>query len=103
LTVLALSGGLLPSPSAFLVLVSGLLTGRALDALVLVLAFGIGMAGTLTGVGVITIRGFALLTGTARRWPVAATATAWLPAVAGIAVSLGGCLYLVAAISVLTG
>ncbi|GAA3740349.1 hypothetical protein GCM10022225_24430 [Plantactinospora mayteni] len=103
LTVLALSGGLLPSPSAFLVLVSGLLTGRALDALVLVLAFGIGMAGTLTGVGVITIRGFALLTGTARRWPLAATATAWLPAVAGLAVSLGGCLYLVAAISVLTG
>ncbi|MDG4787497.1 hypothetical protein O7626_16410 [Micromonospora sp. WMMD1102] len=103
LTVLALSGGLLPSPSAFLVLVSGLLTGRALDALVLVLAFGVGMAGTLTGVGVVTIRGFALLAGTARRWPLAATATARLPAVAGIAVSLGGCLYLLAAISVLTG
>ncbi|GIG87163.1 nickel/cobalt transporter [Plantactinospora endophytica] len=103
LTVLALSGGLLPSPSAFLVLVSGLLTGRALDALVLVLAFGIGMAGTLTGVGVITIRGFALLAGTGRRWPLAATASAWTPLVAGIAVSIGGCLYLVAAISVLVG
>ncbi|AVT28987.1 hypothetical protein C6361_05180 [Plantactinospora sp. BC1] len=103
LTLLALSGGLLPSPSAFLVLVSGLLTGRALDALVLVLAFGIGMAGTLTGVGVLTIRGVALLTGTVRRWPAAATAAAWLPAVAGIAVCLGGCLYLVAALSVLTG
>ncbi|MGS2616148.1 nickel/cobalt transporter [Micromonospora sp. LZ34] len=100
LTALALSGGLLPSPSAFLVLVSGVLTGRAVDALVLVVAFGVGMAATLTGVGVVTIRGFALLTGRLRRWP--ATATAWLPAVAGVAVSIGGCLYLVAAISVLT-
>ncbi|MDO3702746.1 hypothetical protein Q3W71_13820 [Micromonospora sp. C28SCA-DRY-2] len=99
LTALALSGGSLPSPSAFLVLVSGLLTGRAVDALVLVLAFGVGMAATLTGVGVVTIRGFALLTGRFRRWPAAATG--WLPAVAGVAVSIGGCLYLVAALSVL--
>jgi ABC-type nickel/cobalt efflux system permease component RcnA len=102
LTALAVSGGLLPSPSAFLVLVSGLLTGRAVDALVLVLAFGLGMAVTLTGVGVVTIRGFALLAGRVRRWPVAVTAT-WLPALAGVFVSVGGCLYLVAAVSVLYG
>lgn len=103
LTVLAVSGGLLPSPSAFLVLVSGLLTGRAVDASLLVLAFGVGMAATLTAVGLVTIRGFALLTGGTRRWPIAATATAWTPAIAGVAVSLGGCLYLAAAISVLSG
>jgi nickel/cobalt exporter len=103
LTVLAVSGGLLPSPSAFLVLVSGLLTGRAVDALLLVLAFGVGMAATLTAVGLVTIRGFALLSGGTRRWPIAATATAWTPAIAGVAVSLGGCLYLAAAISVLSG
>lgn len=103
LVVLALSGGLLPSPSAFLVLVSGLLTGRAIDAVLLVLAFGVGMAGTLTGVGVVTIRGFALLCGGLRGRPAAAAAIAWLPAVAGVAVSVGGCLYLVAAISVLSG
>ncbi|MFC6016743.1 nickel/cobalt transporter [Plantactinospora solaniradicis] len=103
LTVLAVSGGLLPSPSAFLVLVSGLLTGRAIDALLLVLAFGVGMAATLTAVGLVAIRGFALLSGGTRRWPIAATATAWTPAIAGVAVSLGGCLYLAAAISVLSG
>jgi len=103
LTALALSGGLLPSPSAFLVLVSGLLTGRAADALVLVLAFGAGMAATLTGVGVATIRGFALLSRGVRRWPAAVAAGVWIPAAAGVAVSIGGCLYLVAAISALSG
>jgi ABC-type nickel/cobalt efflux system permease component RcnA len=98
---LALSGGLLPSPSAFIVLVSGLLTGRALDAVVLVLAFGVGMAATLTGVGVVTIRGSALLARRTRGRRLATAVAAWIPAVAGVAVAGGGCLYLVAAISVL--
>ncbi|BCJ69946.1 nickel/cobalt transporter [Polymorphospora rubra] len=103
LIALGLSGGLLPSPSAFLVLVSGLLTGRALDAVLLVIAFGVGMALTLTGVGVITIRGFALLSGRTARWAWASTLVAWLPAVAGVAVAIGGCLYLVAAAGSLAG
>ncbi|MYZ36715.1 MULTISPECIES: hypothetical protein [unclassified Streptomyces] len=34
------SAGLLPSPSAFLVLVGGLLTARALGAVALVIVFG---------------------------------------------------------------
>ncbi len=102
LIALGLSGGLLPSPSAFLVLISGLLTGRSLDAVLLVLAFGVGMAGTLTLVGVLTIRGYALLVGGTGRWSLAAKAVAWTPAVAGIAVSVGGCLYLVVALNSLT-
>ena len=68
LVALALSGGLLPSPSAFVVLMSGLLTGRAFDAVVLVAAFGVGMALTLTGVGIVTIRGFTLLAHGTHRW-----------------------------------
>ncbi|WP_329429622.1 hypothetical protein OG339_14150 [Streptosporangium sp. NBC_01495] len=103
LLALALSGGLLPSPSAFVVLMSGLLTGRAFDAVVLVAAFGLGMALTLTGVGVVTIRGYALLARGTRRWSPASTALAWAPAAAGVAVSLAGGLYLAVAISVLTG
>ena len=102
LVALALSGGLLPSPSAFIVLVSGLLTGRALDAVVLVVAFGVGMALTLTGVGVLTIRGYALVTGRTRRWPLASAVAARAPAIAGVAVVIGGSVYLLAAISVLT-
>ncbi|WP_406387328.1 sulfite exporter TauE/SafE family protein [Streptomyces sp. NBC_00887] len=57
LLLLGVSGGLLPSPSAFLVLVTGLLTGKAAVALALVAAFGLGMALTLTGVGLIVLRG----------------------------------------------
>ncbi|RBM24343.1 hypothetical protein [Streptomyces sp. PT12] len=102
LTALAVSGGLLPSPSAFLVLVSGMLTGRSLNAVILVLLFGLGMAVTLTGVGVLTVRGRSLLAGRVRNARLAAAAAAWAPAVAGAAVAVGGCLYLVAAVTTLT-
>ncbi|MEV4629722.1 hypothetical protein AB0J90_25995 [Micromonospora sp. NPDC049523] len=102
LLALGLSGGLLPSPSAFLVLVSGLLTGRALDAVILVIVFGIGMAVTLTGVGVLTIRGYALLAGRSRSWSPLAKVIGWVPAAAGVVVALGGCLYVLAALTVLT-
>ncbi|MDG4822983.1 sulfite exporter TauE/SafE family protein [Asanoa sp. WMMD1127] len=99
LVALALSGGLLPSPSAFLLLVSGLLTGRSVDALVLVLAFGVGMAVTLTAVGMVTVRGFGALAARTRRW---AAVAAWTPAVAGLAVATAGFLYVAMAVSVLT-
>lgn len=102
LLALGLSGGLLPSPSAFLVLVSGLLTGRALDAVILVIVFGIGMAVTLTGVGVLTIRGYALLADRARAWSPVARLIGWVPAAAGVVVAVGGCLYVFAAVTVLT-
>ena len=103
LVALALSGGLLPSPSAFVVLMSGLLTGRAFDAVTLVAAFGVGMALTLTGVGVVTIRSLTLLTHGTRRWSLASTVMAWAPAAAGLAVSSAGGLYLVAALGTITG
>jgi ABC-type nickel/cobalt efflux system permease component RcnA len=96
LVALGLSGGLLPSPSAFVVLVSGLLTGRALGAVVLVVVFGAGMAVTLTAVGVLSLRGWSLLSGRTRKW-----STAWMPGLAGAGVCLGGIFYLAAAVSVL--
>ncbi|MFF9017431.1 hypothetical protein ACF09C_31280 [Streptomyces sp. NPDC014870] len=57
LVLLGTSGGLLPSPSAFLVLLTGLLTGKVAMALAMVAAFGSGMALTLIGVGVAVLRG----------------------------------------------
>lgn len=57
LMLLGASGGLTPSPSAFLVLVTGLFTGRSGLALVLVLAFGLGMAVVLFGVGLLAVGG----------------------------------------------
>ncbi|WP_327048351.1 hypothetical protein OG320_11025 [Microbispora sp. NBC_01189] len=81
---------------------SGLLTGRALDAVVLVLTFGVGMAVTLTAVGVVTIHGHGLLTRRIKGRAAASVVAAWTPVAAGVAVSLAGCLYLAAGVIVLT-
>jgi nickel/cobalt transporter (NicO) family protein len=51
LLLIAVSGGMLPSPAALLVLTTGLFTGRVLDAILLVAAFGVGLALTLAAVG----------------------------------------------------
>lgn len=93
LVALGLSGGLVPSPTVFLILVTGLLTGRTGFALVLVLLFGLGMALTLTAVGAVTLRGLALV-GRASRTSVALERLhARLPVVAGWTVLALGCGY----------
>jgi nickel/cobalt transporter (NicO) family protein len=56
LVALGLAGGLVPSPSAVLVLLGGIALGRAWLGVVLVLAYGLGMAATLTGVGLLLAR-----------------------------------------------
>jgi ABC-type nickel/cobalt efflux system permease component RcnA len=50
---LGLAGGLVPSPSAVVVLLGGIALGRAWFGVALVLAYGLGMAATLTGVGLL--------------------------------------------------
>jgi ABC-type nickel/cobalt efflux system permease component RcnA len=53
LVVLGLAGGLVPSPSAVVVLLGGIALGQAWFGVALVLAYGLGMAATLTGVGLL--------------------------------------------------
>jgi ABC-type nickel/cobalt efflux system permease component RcnA len=48
---MGLAGGLVPSPSALIVLLGAIALGRTVFGIGLVLAYGIGMAGTLTTVG----------------------------------------------------
>jgi len=89
LLTLGAAGGLLPSPAAFLVLITGLFTGQALSAGLLVAAFGLGMAATLGGLGWAVLRGRdALLRHAAspqlQRWAVR------LPLAAAATVVLGG-------------
>lgn len=57
--VMGLVGGLVPSPSALLLLLAALAVGRAWFGFVLVLAFGIGMAVSLAAVGLLA-RGLVL-------------------------------------------
>jgi len=53
LIALGLAGGLVPSPSAVVVLLAGIALGRAWFGVALVLAYGAGMAATLTGIGLL--------------------------------------------------
>jgi nickel/cobalt exporter len=52
LFALGLSGGMIPSVSALLVLIGSISIGRPLWGIVLTIAFGIGMASVLVGVGI---------------------------------------------------
>lgn len=55
LFVLGLAGGLVPSTSALLILLSSIAAGRPAFGLVLVVAFGLGMAAVMAGVGLAMI------------------------------------------------
>jgi len=51
-----LAGGLVPSPSALVVLLGGIALGRAWFGVLLVLAYGVGMAATLIAAGWLLVR-----------------------------------------------
>lgn len=100
LMLLGASGGLVPSPAAFLVLLTGIFSGRTALALLLVAVFGIGMAVVLTAVGLATVGGRDLIgrfgspRGVLRRAvQVGPTVAAWGVLFAGCvitAVAIGG-------------
>ncbi|TFV87161.1 sulfite exporter TauE/SafE family protein [Blastococcus sp. CT_GayMR16] len=53
---MGVAGGLVPSPSALIVLLASIGLGRTVFGVLLVLAYGLGMAGTLTAVGLLLVR-----------------------------------------------
>jgi len=53
---MGVAGGLVPSPSALVVLLGAVALGRTAFGVLLVLFYGIGMAGTLTVAGVLAVR-----------------------------------------------
>ena len=56
LVAMGFAGGLVPSPSALVVLLDAMALGRAWFGVVLVVAYGLGMAATLTGAGILLLR-----------------------------------------------
>src|SRR5205814_5073869 len=56
LIAMGFAGGLVPSPSALVVLLGAIALGRAWFGVVLVIAYGLGMAATLTGAGLVLLR-----------------------------------------------
>jgi ABC-type nickel/cobalt efflux system permease component RcnA len=55
LVPLGLAGGFVPSPSAIVVLLGAIALGRAWFGVVLVVGYGLGMAATLTGAGLLLV------------------------------------------------
>ncbi|MDJ0347424.1 high frequency lysogenization protein HflD [Streptomyces sp. H10-C2] len=53
---LGVAGGLVPSPSALVVLLGAIALGRTIFGATLVLAYGLGMAATLTALGLLLVR-----------------------------------------------
>jgi len=74
LAAVGLSGGLLPSPSALVVLLGAVALGRTAFGLVLVAAFSIGLAAALTAFGLLVLKAR-----DAARSRLSARAGAWLP------------------------
>ena len=61
LGAIVLSGGLLPSPSALVVLLGSIALGRVAFGLTLVAAFSVGLAGALTLLGIVVVRARAIM------------------------------------------
>ncbi len=55
LLALGISGGLLPCPSALVVLLAAIAAGKVAYGLLLVVAFSVGLAATLTGIGLVFV------------------------------------------------
>jgi ABC-type nickel/cobalt efflux system permease component RcnA len=86
LLALGISGGLLPCPSALVLLLAAIALHRVGFGLILVTAFSIGLAAVLTGVGLLFIKGSRLLDGV----PAFSTASRWLPALSALAIGVLG-------------
>ena len=90
LFLLGISGGLTPSPSAFLVLVAGLFLGRAGFALLLVITFGLGMAVVLFGVGLLAVAGSTVVVRGGQSHHLLELATRVAPLLAATGITLAG-------------
>jgi ABC-type nickel/cobalt efflux system permease component RcnA len=91
LLALGVSGGLLPCPSALVVLLVAISLGNALLGMVLVAAFSLGLAGVLTGIGLLLVYGGAVASRTSLFQRVARTGVAKLvPVASAVAVTIAG-------------
>jgi ABC-type nickel/cobalt efflux system permease component RcnA len=86
LLALGVSGGLIPCPSALVVLLGAIALNRIGFGLVLVLAFSLGLAGALTAIGMIFIYAGKLF----QRFPSGGKVVVFLPVLSALFVSLLG-------------
>ncbi|MEP0820305.1 MULTISPECIES: nickel/cobalt transporter [Trichocoleus] len=94
LLALGISGGLLPCPSALVLLLSAIALGRVGFGIVLVLAFSLGLAGVLTGLGLLLVCTKRLFEGL----PVQTQLAKVLPALGALGIALLGAVITVRAV-----
>lgn len=90
LMVMGAAGGMVPSPSALVVLLGAIALGRTWFGIALVLGYGLGMALTLVGAGLLMVRARATLTGRLRGRPSMARVAQALPVVTASFVVIAG-------------
>jgi nickel/cobalt transporter (NiCoT) family protein len=76
---MGVAGGLVPSPSALVVLLGAIGLGHTAFGVLLVAAYGVGMAGGLTAAGLLLIRGLLVLAGGAAAFNLPVYAVLMLP------------------------
>ncbi len=86
LTALGISGGLLPCPSALVVMLGAIAVGRTAFGLVLILAFSAGLAAVLTAIGLVLVYARGLF----ERLPLDGRFARWAPVASALVISLAG-------------
>jgi len=88
LLAVGISGGLLPCPSALVVLLAAISLHRVAFGMLLVVAFSVGLAAAITGVGLVAVlakRAFARFDGRGRLLTVLPALSAFVIVIAGVA------------------
>ncbi len=88
LFALGVSGGLLPCPSAIVVLLSAIALGRVGFGLLLIVAFSIGLAGVLTGIGLLMVYARRFF----ERFNTGGSMFKWMPVASAAVVAVAGTL-----------
>lgn len=90
IVAIASTGGLVPSPAAVAVLLAAVALGRPALGVGLVAAFGLGLAATLAGLGMLVRSGRGAIDRAARTSPLARRVRAVLPVVSAVGVTGAG-------------
>ncbi len=92
---LGISGGILPCPSALVVLLSAIALGRVGFGMLLIVCFSIGLAAVLSGIGIVLVRARGLF----ERFPSDGRLMKLLPIGSALAVTVAGLAITIAAVA----
>ena len=95
LVALGVSGGLLPCPSALVVMLGAIALGRVAFGLALIVGFSVGLASVLTAIGVVLVYARGLL----ERLPLDGRFARYAPVASALVISLAGIAVVVEALA----